>query len=154
MGKFTNKEKARIKQLVLEAEIQRFQRREALIYINGKLEPDGISISVDHYDDIKKRIRRNGIERMNKLQKSRRAYLDLFFTRIDEIAKLQQNNWELYHTNYDKPWIQSRVLQELHQLTITLANLYDTAPAIQEIANEIHDQDEANLSEHETMVSR
>ena len=152
MAKFTNREKARIRQLVLEAEIQRFQRREAIIYINGKLESDGISISVEHYDDVKKHVRRNGLERMNKLQKSRRAYLDLFFQRIDEIVKLQQNNWELYHTNYDKPFLQNRVLQELHQLTITLANLYDTAPAISEMAKDI--QDEANIPEHEAMVSK
>jgi hypothetical protein len=153
MGKFTNKQKARIRQLVLEAEIQRFQRHEALIYINSRLQDDGIAISIEHYDDVKKRIRRNGIERMNKLQKSRRAYLDLFFQRIDEVVKLQQDNWALYHRNPDKPWIQTRVLQELHQLTITLANLYDTAPAISEIAGDISEH-EANLSEHETMVSR
>jgi hypothetical protein len=153
MGKFTNKQKARIRQLVLEAEIQRFQRHEALIYINSRLQPDGIAISIEHYDDVKKYIRRNGLERMNKLQKSRRAYLDLFFQRIDEVVKLQQDNWALYHRNPDKPWIQIRVLQELHQLTITLANLYDTAPAISEIAGDISEH-EAHLSEHQTTVSR
>lgn len=150
MGKFTYKQRARIRQLTLEAEIQRFQRAEAVIYINSRLQPDGISISAEHYDDVKKKIKRHGLERMNKLQRDRRAYLDLFFERIDEITKLQQENWALFHKSPDRPWIQVRALQELHQLTITLANLYDTAPAIQEIAGDIY---EANLPQDQTLVS-
>ena len=137
MGHFTNSQRARIKNLILESKLQHFTRAEALAYINGRLASDNIHISVEHLDRTWAHLKRNGLQRMKHLQVDRSAYLDQYFERIDEIQKLQQEQWRLFHTHPNSPLIQSRCLQELHQLTITLANLHDLAPAISDMSLEL-----------------
>ena len=131
MGKFTNAQRTYLRQLVIEAEIQRFSRPEAKTFIETKF---GQGISYETFDKIKAGIKRHALKRLNELKKSRTGYIDQYFQRIDEILKYQQHQWRLYHLHPDKPLIQKLCLQELHALTVTLANLYDALPAISEIA--------------------
>jgi hypothetical protein len=137
MGHFTNTQRARIKNLILESKLQHFTRQEALAYINGRLAEDNLHISIEHLDRTWAHIKRNGLKRMQYLQVDRSAYLDQYFERVDEIIKLQQEQWRLFHMHPNSPLIQSRCLQELHQLTITLANLHDLAPAISDMSLEL-----------------
>ena len=158
MGHFTDKQRARIKNLILESKLQHFTRQEALAYINGRLASENLHISIEHLDVTRARIKRNGLQRMKHLQVDRSAYLDQYFERIDEITKLQQEQWRLFHMHPDSPLIQSRCLQELHQLTITLANLHDLAPAISDMSLELTARDKENnetpLPENTSLASR
>jgi hypothetical protein len=54
----------------------------------------------------------------------------------------------------DSPLIQSRCLQELHQLTITLANLHDMAPAISDMSLELTKDHEADIPTDTSLASR
>ena len=144
------RQRERLRQLVIEAEIQRFSRPETHSYINAKLGGE-FHVSIEYLDKVKNSVKRGAIARMSRLRKSRHAFLDQYFQRIDEVLKYQQEQWRLYHLHRDKPLIQKLCLQELHALTVTLANLYDALPAISEIAGQI--SNEADLPEHKTLVS-
>jgi hypothetical protein len=161
VGHFTNRHRALIKNLILESKLQHFTRAEALAYINGRLASENIHISIEHLDRTWAHIKRNGLKRMQYLQVDRSAYLDQYFERVDEIIKLQQEQWRLFHMHPNSPLIQSRCLQELHQLTITLANLHDMAPAISDMSLELTRQrqgegegDETTLPTDTSLASR
>jgi hypothetical protein len=129
MGKFTNAQRDHLRQLIIEAEVQRFNRTEAKTYIETKF---GMPISYEYIDKRKLAIKRQALTRLNNFKTSRTAFIDQYFQRIDEILKYQQHQWRLYHMNADKPFLQKFCLQELHALTITLTNLYDSLPGISE----------------------
>jgi hypothetical protein len=132
MGRnYSNYQRSQLRQLVIEAEIQRFPRPEARAYIISKF---GQDISFETLDKIKANIKKGALARLNKLKKSRTAFIDQYFQRIDEILKYQQTQWEIYHNNPNSGLIQKLCVQELHALTITLTNLYDALPAISEYA--------------------
>jgi hypothetical protein len=154
VGHFSNRQRALIKNLILESKLQHFTRAEALAYINGRLASENLHISIEHLDVTWARIKRNGLQRMKHLQVDRSAYLDQYFERIDEITKLQQEQWRLFHMHPDSPLIQSRCLQELHQLTITLANLHDLAPAISDMSLELTKENETTIPENTSLASR
>lgn len=42
----------------------------------------------------------------------------------------QKDQWRLYNDHADNPYLQKDCLCELHQLTITLANMYDALPQL------------------------
>lgn len=153
MGKFTNRQKRTIKQLILEAKLLRFSRQEALAFINGRLQVDNLTISMEHMDKAWAMIRRDGVKRMAELQGNREVYLNQYFERFDEVYKLQQEQWRIFHTHPDSPMIQGRCLQELHQLTVTLANLLDVAPAINSQAMEIP-ANETIIPKHQQEIPR
>ena len=129
MGKFTNSQRDQLRQLVVEAEVQRFNRTEVKTYIESKF---GQEISHELIDRLKAQIKRQALSRLNKFKTSRTAFIDQYFQRIDEILKYQQHQWRIYHLNADKPFLQKFCLQELHALTITLTSLYDALPGISE----------------------
>ena len=56
--------------------------------------------------------------------------ISFFFRRVSEIEKLQKEKWRLYNDNVDNPHLQKDCLHELHQLTVTLANMYDALPRL------------------------
>jgi hypothetical protein len=132
MGRvYSNYQRSHLRQLVIEAEIQRFSRPEARAFIIAKF---GQDVSHETLDKIKANIKKGALTRLNRLKKSRTAFIDQYFQRIDEILKYQQTQWRIYHNNPDSPLIQKLCIQELHALTITLTNLYDALPAISEYA--------------------
>lgn len=67
-------------------------------------------------------------KRLNDLKHSRYAYLYQYFQRIDEIKQYQKTLWENIKANPDDGNLIKSCISELHQLTITLANLYEMLP--------------------------
>lgn len=122
----TNYQRDYLKQLILECEVQRFTRQESLAYIHAKLK---IPISDSYMDRTKRIVKKRLIQKLQHLREHRVAYIEQFFCRIAEIEKLQKEAWAVYHVNQNKPYVQMDCLRELHQLTITLGNLYEILPA-------------------------
>jgi hypothetical protein len=118
----TNYQRDYLKQLILECEVQRFTRQESLAYIHAKLK---IPISDSYMDRTKRIVKKSLIQKLQYL----REHIEQFFRRIAEIEKLQKEAWAVYHANQNKPYVQMDCILELHQLTITLGNLYEILPA-------------------------
>jgi hypothetical protein len=125
MPKYPYQTRQFIKQLIIESEVQRFQLKEAQAYIKAK---SGIDLSPETYYAWRRIIKVGSLKRLNEYQYSRYAYLYEYFNRIDEIKKYQQELWVTIHTNQNDGYLKKSCVSELHQLTITLANLYEMLP--------------------------
>lgn len=97
-----------------------------MAYIKERLKDE---ISVEHFYYLKRRIKNNLGTKLSYLRKDRTAFIaEIFFRRVSELEKLQKEQWRLFNDNTDNPYLQKDGLRELHQLTITLANMYDALP--------------------------
>jgi hypothetical protein len=127
-GRFSQFQKDYLKQLIVECEVQRLTVEECMAYIKEKLKDE---ISVEHYYYLKRQIKKNLDTKLSYLRKDRTMFIaEIFFRRVSELEKLQKEQWRLYNKNADNPYLQKDCLHELHQLTITLANMYDALPQL------------------------
>lgn len=124
-NKFSYYQRQQLKQLVTEIEVIGLGITDALAYIKAK---SGLEISPEYVYGLKRIIKKGSEKRLNDLQHSRYAYLYQFFKRIDEIEKYKQELWTTVLTNPKDGYLKKACISELHQLTITLANLYEMLP--------------------------
>ncbi len=122
----TKYEKEYLKQLILECDVQRFNYQESHAYIRARL---GKEISDSTIDKAKQRIKCNLESRVNHLRKHKTAFLEQLFKRIAEIEKYQRELWSTTLLHNEEPYLRLNCIKELHQLSITLANLYEVLPA-------------------------
>ena len=125
-GKFSRYQRKYIKQLVIESEVQRFTMEETQAYIKERIKQD---ISMAYLYTVKRNIKKNVGTRLAYLQKHRTAFIAEFFNRADEVKKYQKDLWQIYHAHPSDGHLQKDCLRELHQLTITLGNMYAALPA-------------------------
>lgn len=139
MAKYTYLQRQQVRQLVLEADIQRFSTNESLAYIKGKTTtyamPGGIEISPEYFFQVKRNIHHAVEGRLEHFRKHRTAFIEEFFKRVDEVNKYQQELWAIFHKNPHNSTLQKDCIKELHQLTVTLTNLYDALPAFSTTAS-------------------
>jgi len=131
---YTYRQREYLKQLVIEAEVQRFTMEESLAYVHAKLK---LPVSERYLYTIKARLKRGAADRLDKLAKDRSAYIAEFFKRIDEVKTYQKELWLRYHLSRDDAAIQVSCIRELHQLSITLANLYEIMPQFTRVAGAV-----------------
>lgn len=124
-NKYSYVQRQHLKQLVIESEVLGLGLNRAREYILSK---SGLDISIEYVSAIKRIIKQDAPKRLQQLQHSRYAYLYQYFKRIDEIGKYQQRLWETINANEDDGHLTKSCISELHQLTITLANLYEMLP--------------------------
>ena len=125
-GKFSRYQREYIKQLLIESEVQRFTMEETQAYVKDKLKQD---ISIAYLHTVKRNIKKSVGTRLAYLQKHRTAFIAEFFNRADEVRKYQRDLWQIYHDHPTDGHLQKDCLRELHQLTITLGNMYVALPA-------------------------
>ena len=107
--------------------MQRLMTEESLLYIKDKLE---LKVSKDYFNHVRASLKRDVEKDLKHIQKDRFAYIQIYFDRIEEVKCIQKKLWQIVNQNEDKPNLQISCLSELHQLTVSLANLYDILPAI------------------------
>jgi hypothetical protein len=130
LSKFTRTQKEDFKQLVLHSIIQRLTTEESLLYIKDKLE---LKVSKDYFNHVRASLKRDVEKDLKHMQKDRFAYIQIYFDRVEEVKYIQRKLWQIVNQNEDKPNLQISCLSELHQLTVSLANLYDILPAIVQV---------------------
>lgn len=117
-----------LKQIILEAMILRLNRPESVAYVSQRF---GEPVAQKYIDGTRANLRRNDSNRLRHLQKSRDEFIgQVCFRRADEVEKYMQEAWRLYLLNQNDPYLQKGLLRDLHDYTITLANLYEAVPYI------------------------
>ena len=124
-NKFSYYQRQQLKQSVIECEVIGLPVKEALAYIKVKT---GLEISKEYVFGLKRIIKQDASKRLNQLQKDRNLYLYQYFKRIDEIEKYKNELWATVLANENDGYLKKSCIQELHQLTITLTNLYEMLP--------------------------
>jgi hypothetical protein len=114
------------KQLIIECQVQRLSREESLAYCRSRLKKD---VSIEYYHVVKRSLKQNIESKLEHLRKSRTAYVEQFFKRIDEIEKYMQELWRIIRQNSTDGLLIRNCIHELHELTITLSNLWEVLPA-------------------------
>jgi hypothetical protein len=114
------------KQLIIECQVQRLSREESLAYCRSRLKQD---VSIEYYHVVKRSLKRNIESKLEHLRKGRTAYVEQFFKRVDEIEKYMQELWRIIRQNSADGFLIKNCIHELHQLTITLSNLWEVLPA-------------------------
>jgi hypothetical protein len=126
MNRLTTYQRAYLKQLVIECEVQRLTRDETLAFVNSKMKMD---LSMEYVDYVRANIKHNVESRLSHLRKHRIVFISEFFNRIDEIKTYQRHLWKTMNNHSEDGNLQKSCISELHQLTITLHNLYEMLPA-------------------------
>jgi hypothetical protein len=116
-----------LRQLVIECVIQRFSTNESLAYIQSKT---GRAMKVDCYWYYRRELKKLGSKRLAEMMRSKDAYLQQYFERIDEVKKYQQELWRLYHIHPGNPFLQKSCINDLLQTTVVLSQLYDLMPTL------------------------
>ena len=152
-NKFSYYQRQQLKQSVIEIEVIGLQINEALAYIKVKT---GLSISPEYVYGLKRIIRHDAGKRLHQLQADRNLYLYQFFKRIDEIEKYKQELWTTILTNQEDGYLKKACIAELHQLTITQANLYEMLPeySINLAVNTQTTTENRSQQEEEAAISR
>jgi hypothetical protein len=119
-------QRQQLKQLILECDVQRFTYEESLAYIKARMH--GETISQEYLYALRRAMLRGVETRLKHLREHRTAFIEQIFRRIDEIEKYQKELWAEYHKHPNQPYLRLKLIAELHQLTITIDNLYKDIP--------------------------
>jgi hypothetical protein len=126
MVHLTKYQREYFKQLIIECQVQRLSREESLAYCRSRLKQD---VSIEYYHVVKRSLKRSINSKLEHLRKDRTAYVEQFFRRVDEIEKYMQELWRIIRQNSDDGFLIKNCIHELHELTITLSNLWEVLPA-------------------------
>jgi hypothetical protein len=88
-----------------------------------------MDLSMEYVDYVRANIKHNVESRLSHLRKHRIEFISEFFNRIDEIKTYQRHLWKTMNNHSEDGNLQKSCISELHQLTITLHNLYEMLPA-------------------------
>jgi hypothetical protein len=127
MSKFTYAQRESIKSTVACLSIKRIPDKEILKAI---AEQTNKTITIRHLTRIKQQIKRESFQWYSQLREGEYEYIHEFKERINEIIWLQKKHHEIIDSPKESTVNKQSSLAELHRLSITLSNLYDVAPTI------------------------
>jgi len=124
--KLSKEKRDYLKRLVKETILWRYTTVEALNYITQKL---GVSISERYYFDVKAKVTEENKEKQQYFEDNRGTiFIEEYMMRIMEMENYQRDTWQLIRKHEDNPAFQLQCYRQLHQLTMTLAELYVNLP--------------------------
>jgi len=142
MTKFTDLQKAYLKQFVGDCLMNRFSTEESLLYLKDRL---GVELEEDEFDYLKVHLKKDLKRNMEYLRRHEYAYIQEYFDRIEEMRLISKRLWKLVEENPHNPILQKECLSELCKSTIAVADFYQS---IKEL-----DQASANLKEESDTIS-
>ena len=149
MPKFTNAQRALVKNLVATLSIKRIPDIEIIDAVKRKTNK---TISRTGLFRIRQSIKRDSKEWYETLREGEYEYLYEFKERINEIVDLQRRHYKIIEDNPNNPAIQQTSLAELHRLNITLSNYFDVAPTIVNIGNKNNNGDTIPIPQKDIIV--
>ena len=126
MSKFTRTQKERIKELIIQAELQNLTRVDTARYIKENIKSD---VSLDYIDKIKRAIRKESYGWIQKTKNTKDHYISQFHQRIKEIELYRGMLFKLYYTAELESTKLGCIAQML-KTTEDLVYLYDMLPSI------------------------
>jgi len=147
--KFTNAQRALVKNLVATLSIKRIPDIEIIDAVKRKTNK---TISRTGLFRIRQSIKRDSKEWYETLREGEYEYLYEFKERINEIVDLQRRHYKIIEDNPNNPAIQQTSLAELHRLNITLSNYFDVAPTIVNIGNKNNNGDTIPIPQKDIIV--
>jgi hypothetical protein len=121
--KFTDLQKAYLKQFVGDCLMNRFSTEESLLYLRDRL---GVELEEDEFDYLKVHLKKDLKRNMEYLRRHEYAYIQEYFDRIEEMRLISKRLWKLVEENSHNAILQKDCLSELCKSTIAVANFYQS----------------------------
>lgn len=124
---FTRAVAKQIFECVMEGRVKRLTRVEMHALILSRTQKD---VSIAYIDYLIKKIKKQSPSRLAELKESKYAFLDEVFKSQDEIERMIQEAWRIFHLSEHDRYLQLNCIRELHALTITRSNIIDVIPHV------------------------
>jgi hypothetical protein len=146
--KFTDLQKAYLKQFVGDCLMNRFSTEESLLYLRDRL---GVELEEDEFDYLKVHLKKDLKRNMEYLRRHEYAYIQEYFDRIEEMRLISKRLWKLVEENPHNPILQKDCLSELCKSTIAVADFYQSIKELEQASATLKEEsDTISTSSPET----
>ena len=123
-------EKEEIKSLILVCRARGYNYKQILSVVNDNLRKYNNSLSKKALLNILQKTKYDAQEWLRNLSIGKDAYVDEYRQRIMELNEQRRDLWELVRKYENQPFVQISAHKEIHALTKSILQLYETLPLI------------------------
>jgi hypothetical protein len=131
-------EKEEVKSLILVCRARGYNSKQILSIVNDKLKKYNNSISEKAIFNILAKTKKDAQEWLKNLSVGKDDYVDEYRQRIMELNEQRRDLWEVVRKYENQPFVQIAAHKEIHALTKSILQLYETLPLI------LHNQNNNN----------
>ena len=123
-------EKEEVKSLILVCRARGYNSKQILSVVNDNLRKHNNSISEKAIFHILAKTKKDAQEWLKNLSVGKDDYIDEYRQRIMELNEQRRDLWEIVRRYENQPFVQISAHKEIHALTKSLLQLYETLPII------------------------
>jgi hypothetical protein len=123
-------EKEEVKSLILVCRARGYNSKQILSVVNDNLKKYNNSISEKAIFNILAKTKKDAQEWLRNLSVGKDDYVDEFRQRIIELNEQRRDLWEVVRKYDNQPFVQIAAHKEIHALTKSILQLYETLPLI------------------------
>jgi hypothetical protein len=123
-------EKEEVKSLILVCRARGYNYKQILSVVNDNLRKHNNSISEKAIFNILAKTKKDAQEWLKNLSVGKDDYVDEFRQRIMELNEQRRDLWEVVRKYDNQPFVQIAAHKEIHALTKSILQLYQTLPLI------------------------
>ena|SRR5215813_7586088 len=125
-------EKEEVKSLILVCRARGYNSKQILSVVNDNLRKYNNTLSEKGLLNIIQKTKYDAQEWLRNLSVGKDDYIDEYRQRIMELNEQRRDLWEMVreYQNQNQPFVQIAAHKEIHALTKTIVQLYETLPFI------------------------
>ncbi len=123
-------EKEEVKSLILVCRARGYNSKQILSVVNDNLKKFNNNISEKAVFNILAKTKKDAQEWLKNLSVGKDDYIDEYRQRIIELNEQRRDLWEVVRKYENQPFVQIAAHKEIHALTKSILQLYETLPLI------------------------
>ena len=123
-------EKEEVKSLILVCRARGYNSKQILSVVNDNLKKYNNSISEKAIFNILAKTKKDAQEWLRNLSVGNDDYIDEYRQRIMELNEQRRDLWEVVRKYDNQPFVQIATHKEIHALTKSILQLYETLPLV------------------------
>ena len=123
-------QKEEVKSLILICRARGYNYKQILSVVNDNLRKYNNSLSEKGLLHILQKTKDDAQEWLRNLSVGKDAYVDEYRQRIAELNEQRRDLWELVRRYENQPFVQISAHKEIHALTKSILQLYETLPLL------------------------
>ena len=123
-------QKEEVKSLILICRARGYNYKQILSVVNDNLRKYNNSLSEKGLLNILQKTKDDAQEWLRNLSVGKDAYVDEYRQRIAELNEQRRDLWELVRRYENQPFVQISAHKEIHALTKSILQLYETLPLL------------------------
>ena len=123
-------EKEEVKSLIIVCRARGYNSKQILSVVNDNLKKYNNSISEKAIFNILAKTKKDAQEWLRNLSVGNDDYIDEYRQRIIELNEQRRDLWEVVRKYENQPFVQIAAHKEIHALTKSIMQLYETLPLV------------------------